>query len=290
MINISLCFDKNYMPMGLAVMRSIIDVHSNMEIKFFLIVDMDQGSIEALKLEIQELSVEFEVATVDPALFSNLTTKGHITRAAFMRLELGRTFPNLDKLLYLDSDLIVTDSLWGIWNTDLSVNPLAAVKNAGKDGTKRLGLSASHQYFNSGVMLLDMKYFRENNVRESAYLWLEENNSSRAFHDQDALNVIYESKVTILPMRYNLQAFWYRFFLSAEANLQNEIIAEHKIRHILHFSSGRKPWQKGDMHPFKKQFLNFYRAEKTVASNSLTDYVKLAYLWCYYVFVKMKLS
>lgn len=290
MIKIALCFDANYMHMALAVVRSVLDFHNKDDLTFFFIVDMSDTDLQALKEELSTIGVAYHVACVDPENFKNLSTKGHITRAAFMRLELDRTFPELDKVLYLDSDLIVTSSLSQIWNMDLTQKPLAAVANAGKDGSKRLGLSSNHVYFNSGVLLLDLNYFRENNIRERAYKWLEENNSSRAFHDQDAFNVLYEDKAHTLPKRFNMQAFWFRFFFSANQDLQDEIAQEFKQCGVVHFSSGRKPWQKGDMHPMKETFLKYYKGNILESENSIKEHMKRMYLFFYYWRVKSKLG
>jgi lipopolysaccharide biosynthesis glycosyltransferase len=246
--------------------------------------------IRLLETELSNLGITFNVSSVDPNNFKNLSTKGHITRAAFMRLELARTFADLEKLLYLDSDLVVTGSLNELWNIDLNDKPIAAVINAGKDGSVRLGLSEEHQYFNSGVLLLDLNYFRQNDIRQRAYKWLEENNSSRAFHDQDAFNVLYEKKVHILPKRYNMQAFWFRFYFSSQKTLKADIKKEYKKHKIIHFSSGRKPWQEGDMHPMKRVFLKYYKGEITTSSDSLAEKLKRAYLYCYYTLLKLRLN
>lgn len=289
MINIALCFDLNYKEMALAVVRSVLSHSDKNNCAFYLVVDMDECEIQKTSEQLTAIGAAFYIKTVDQTLFEGLTTKGHITRAAFMRLELARIFPELTKVLYLDSDLVVTGDVQTLWHIDMDNKPLAAVKNAGKDGTARLGLSRSHVYFNSGVMLMDLTFYRAQNVRERAYQWLQENNASRAFHDQDALNVIYEDKVHELPIRFNMQAFLYRFYLSYSKQQQQEIKDENAKKLIVHFSSGRKPWQKGDLHPYGKLFLEHYVAPKTATNTAFSETLKRVYLWLYYRVVMFKL-
>ena len=288
MINLALCFDFKYKEMALAVVRSILANTEASNCSFYLVVDMTEDQIRATAKYLDSLSVKYLIKTVDQRLFQGLATKGHITRAAFMRLELARIFPNLEKVLYLDSDLIFTQDVRNIWETDIEGKPLAAVRNAGKSATQRLGLTSSHVYFNSGVMIMDLDYYRRENVRERAYKWLQENNDSRAFHDQDALNVIYQDKVFELPYRFNMQAFLYRFFFSFSEEERERIVQEESEKVVVHFSSGRKPWHKGDLHPHRKLFNKYYFGEETPPLNSVAEFLKRAYLRLYYSALRLK--
>lgn len=288
MINLALCFDFKYKEMALAVVRSILENTEVSNCSFYLVVDMDDAQIRATARYLDSLSVKYLIKTVDQKLFQGLTTKGHITRAAFMRLELARIFPNLEKVLYLDSDLIFIKDVRDIWETDIEGKPLAAVRNAGKSATQRLGLTPSHVYFNSGVMIMDLEYYRRENVRERAYKWLQDNNDSRAFHDQDALNVIYQDKVFELPYRFNMQAFLYRFFFSFADEERARIVQEESEKVVVHFSSGRKPWHRGDLHPHRELFMKYYFGDETPSPKSIAEFLKRTYLRLYYYAVRLK--
>ena len=290
MINLALCFDLKYKEMALAVVRSVLAHSEASSCRFYLVVDMDDAEIKETSNHLESLSANYLIQTVDQTLFEGLTTKGHISRAAFMRLELARIFPDLKRVLYLDSDLILTEDVRNIWDTDTRGKPLAAVRNAGKSATERLGLTPSHVYFNSGVMIMDLEYYRRENVRERAYTWLQKNNESRAFHDQDALNVIYQDEVFELPYKYNMQAFLYRFFFSFDKKEREKIIQGDRAKVVLHFSSGRKPWHQGDLHPHRKLFMKYYSGVETPAPKSIVEFLKRMYLRLYYFAVRLRLK
>lgn len=116
---------------------------------------------------------------------------------ARVRLAMAKMLPNEDKILYLDADTVVCDSLEPIWQTDMTGKWLGMVDEV-YGGYKPFG----EHYFNCGVMLMNLKQIREDKIDDAwidffnhNYIWLGE---------QDTLNRFYrEDKFVSLPSRYN---------------------------------------------------------------------------------------
>ena len=179
-----------------------------------------------------------------------------LTRAALFRLLLPELLPNVDRLIYLDSDIVVRGSLRPLWETPLDEYQLGAVRDAGAPfaagplGTnwRDLGFEASDPYFNSGVLLMPLRTWRETHVSTRAREVLR--GTSTRFGDQDALNAVLRGKWLELPRRWNLQTTDAEQRSFAWALWPEEVAdaLEHAV--IVHYTEREKPWHAGNRHPF----------------------------------------
>lgn len=119
---------------------------------------------------------------------------------------------NVDKLIYLDVDTIVQDDISKLWNTPLGDHTIAAVQDPGKTvdcawagipNYKELGLTADTKYFNSGVLMIDPKKWREQNVAAEVIAALGKYREHVRMADQYGINVIMANKWLELDPKWN---------------------------------------------------------------------------------------
>ena len=108
----------------------------------------------------------------------------------------------MDKILYIDADTLVTGPLQKLYGTNMGNNLIAAVSDAGAAERKQqLGFSKEEQYFNAGVLLLNLRQIRRENLEP---LWLKMVNENQyPWPDQDILNITCRKRVKWLPRQYN---------------------------------------------------------------------------------------
>ncbi len=181
-----------------------------------------------------------------PGKYAGIPDSFHVTSASCLKFDLPHLLPHLDRVLYLDGDVLVREDLRALYETELGDRPAAAVKDIGLDDN---ALGIPH-YFNAGVMLLNLKQLRE----EGAPAALEEMRRTRTdltYMDQDCSNLLFAGRVRLLPMRYNcLYSIFQRmrnqyplerinrFFGTSYASL--EALAGDAA--ILHLAGHDKPW------------------------------------------------
>ena len=170
---------------------------------------------------------------------------------------------NIDRVLYLDSDLLVLDDLNKIWNIPLKDNLLGAVPDQApnirfrkvKSSARADGSDAEKFYFNSGVMLINLKLWRKINFGETLRNFFFANHVSLEFPDQDTLNGCVENRWEILSDRWNLlEPTFYsqgRKLLNLSRKEYLELIS---FPGIVHFTGDSKPWISKSDHPYKKLF------------------------------------
>ncbi|HEX9061627.1 MAG TPA: glycosyltransferase, partial [Clostridia bacterium] len=178
---------------------------------------------------------------------------------------------NIEKVIYLDCDIVVRSDISELWNTDVSRCFLAAVEDCGIEDSgwyavklkKKLGMKRKERYFNAGVLVMNLKKLREDNIPEKIREFLVENAEKVEFADQDGLNAILRSKWLPLSREWNQQVAF------CELSYQRKIIWEDmliavKDPKIVHYTTSyyitTKPWNYMDEHPFKKEYYRYLGA------------------------------
>ncbi len=179
---------------------------------------------------------------VDLALLENFAISEHVSRMTYARL-LIPYFLNADvpKVLYLDSDVLALGELAPLWNTDLDGRVVGAVLDdldpcikSDKAGLERVPRVAN--YFNAGVLLIDLNRWRNEQVSEKALQYLSKYPRAR-FWDQDALNVVCDGRWQQLDARWNFQDLAGRL-----EGMETKLVSADPRPGIVHFVSNAKPW------------------------------------------------
>lgn len=176
------------------------------------------------------------------------------SEAALLKFELPNLLKRYSKVLYLDGDILVKDDLSELYNTDITENICAATYDTGRLYSQNPKFIKYPQYFNSGVMLLNLTIMRKENTSEKLY---ETKKRSTNFNlmDQDVFNEVFNNQVKIIDIKYNCLIInlkrackkydfkdLNKLYGNKYTSLQN---IEYKAS-ILHFSSKDKPWKYTD--------------------------------------------
>jgi lipopolysaccharide biosynthesis glycosyltransferase len=246
-MNIASVSDSQYALCATITFLSIVS-NTKAFVRFFLI---DVGIPEPKKRMIQNTLAKYsncslEFIPVNEVMFAKiadmrLREHTHITKAAYAKLLFQYLLPDLDKVLYVDGDILATDDFADIYATDISACFLAACPDWGGDikgsAKARLRLSDSARYFNSGLMLINLKKWREANVFPYFKAWYRQFHYLMLLHDQEVLNGVFADKVRILDARWNIQ----RSIMSSYFIENAEGITMTKGAY--HFTGAFKPWR-----------------------------------------------
>lgn len=249
-IPVFLSSDNRYSPLVATTILSIME-NTDSFVEFFI---LDGGIWEEFKLEIKTLCANFancsiEFIKVDAEVeFKGLPVRLHFTRDMYARFLIPRLRPRLEKVIYSDVDVIFNDDIRKLYEEDLGKYPLGAVPyNYGylnpdqsqiNEFHDRLNLSKKHQYFESGLLLIDCEKWRKEGYTEKLI------NQTGLCHadsiltpDQDVLNKVFEcnykkldNKYIVVPDRVNVLV---------ASDFTREAIRKP---FIYHFAGASKPW------------------------------------------------
>ena len=188
--------------------------------------------------------------------------KQRLSKVVFYRCVLASILPlQVTKVLYLDCDLLVLSSLDELWDTDLGGVALAVVPDAYTVNVRhcqRLGYDAADNYFNGGVLLLNLAYWRGHGLEQQCKHFYQAHADRMLYNDQDLLNGMFHGHKVLLDMKWNVQESAYR--ISQKGLADDSPLYMETLKHpsILHYS-GRKPWQYHCMHPLRMLYFEYER-------------------------------
>lgn len=250
MINICFASDDNYaMPTGTAIASILKNAAKEDELSIYIIesgiTQQNKDKILALK-SIKDCNIQFVPASnCDFSQYAKVTTCPHITIPAYYRLKVASLFPHLDKILYLDGDLVVKKSLKELYNENITDYICAGVRvirdEKGKDVYDKL-------HVNSGVLLFNLKKMREENTEEVLAKYAIKNIDNIKNGDQDIINFALEGKIKEIDSKYNIQT------------CNCYYISDYSMDYtIIHYIGPTKPWKFGSFMPFKSEFFKYLK-------------------------------
>lgn len=194
---------------------------------------------------------------------------GQWSAAAYARLYMPELLPHLDKVIYLDCDVLVADSLLPIWETDLRGFSCAAASEPFSALHKQnIGLKAEDIYFNTGVMLIHLEDWRKARAKERFLECFAKHCGRVPYVDQGLLNEVFAGQVLMLPARYNVYTEYFdfsygeieRYRAGRFAYSKDEIkraVAEPAVIHLTGSFLTARPWCEGSGHPYAEKWLQY---------------------------------
>lgn len=196
----------------------------------------------------------------------------HISIETYYRYILAELFPDFDKVIYIDADILVSGSLKDLYSMDLQDIYLAGVNDhyvagVGKDGNPTLspdykewiGFERGELYLNAGVLLMNLKKMREDGIVEKLFENTIRLDGKIKFQDQDILNITMQGKLKALPSIFN--------YTDQAKRDDNAEMSEIKI---IHYNGPAKPWDNVTFADFQESFVELYR-------NYVNEYNELIY-------------
>ena len=188
----------------------------------------------------------------------------YISPICYSRLAIADVLPEtMDKVLYLDVDTIIREDLTPLWETPLDGYAIGAVMDTSNNDIRhfnRLRIPANAGLFNSGVLLVNLAWWREHHAADIFRKYITDFPDRFYFHDQDVLNATLWNHRKPLPLKWNCQsAFFYKIghvFYDWWA-VEKELKEATAHPAILHFISAEKPWIEGCLHPMTDEFFRY---------------------------------
>jgi lipopolysaccharide biosynthesis glycosyltransferase len=247
--HIALCVGGAYVTPGAVVVGSLVRhlrTHDPVEIWVF-----HSGISEADELLYQravrsgEQAVRLHLGPIPAEILAMAVESDYITAETFGRLALPRLLPaSVSRVLYLDADLFVRGNLAELLELDLGDALVAGVREAtdpflgslnGLEHVFELGLDPRRPYFNAGVLLMDLVRLRRVEVEAKCLAYVRRYRPARM--DQDALNAVLHTGFLELPVRWNMEKY---YFKTEERRRRYDALL--KDARILHFEGHKKPW------------------------------------------------
>jgi lipopolysaccharide biosynthesis glycosyltransferase len=254
--------DQNFLIPGTVAIFSLLKNHPDKSFRIYIMSgDEDPVWIEPLIKLVREMGSEIVLISVSEELVSDLKINLHFSQAIFYRLFAADLIAE-QRVVYLDSDLIVHGNLDELWNIDLGDCPLAAVPDPMFQDFDRIGLTSHEGYFNSGVLVMNLDQWRKMDLGKKVRDFIQENVDSISFPDQCGLNAILKGHWFRLSPKWNIQTG----FMDKKPKAFSELyfsteVLEESIKNpkVIHFTGAFKPWNMGGDHPFKFLFWKYLR-------------------------------
>ena len=243
-MNILTATDENYAPWCGVMLTSLLKYNRDYDIHIYILLDdvsqenKDKFNLLHSNIHLIELK-EFDFESWVPTL----PLGEYLSRTTWARLALGDVLPDdVHKVLHIDADTIVLGSLKELWETALDVDTAAAAIDEYRDATY-LGMKGL--YFNAGVILFNVDYFRNNNIKEKSIQFIRQHSDIMRFHDQDVLNKMFEGHVIFKHRKFNLTCYGNvisdELRNDADFKQDKEAVFSNDVR-IYHFVGKVKPW------------------------------------------------
>ena len=207
--------------------------------------------------------------SVDTMLENAGVRKWSESYATFYKIFICCGMKEIDRILYIDSDTVILDSLEELCDYDMD-GYACAMAGSGMTGTLKrfMGLT---EYFNAGVIYFNLDYWRKNNV-EQAFINAINSDEGKKFTivgDETLINAVLKGKIKKLPLKYNVESSWGRWGWNQKLYPQLNWTGENKpyytdaeileamahpvIGHYVDLTTGR-PWDYLNDNPFRKEF------------------------------------
>ncbi|MED4209304.1 glycosyltransferase family 8 protein [Priestia megaterium] len=199
----------------------------------------------------------------------NLNMENHISINAYARLFLSKILEkSIGKIIYLDCDSIINGSLSSLWRLDISNYYVAGVCDTVSDNTKlKINLDLNKSYINSGMLLINLKKWREEDVEKKFLKFIELYNGNVFHHDQGVINGVLNEKILLLHPKYNAMTPFYtmdreqmmQYYGLKNYYIEDELVEAKRSPVFIHYTPAfvNRPWIKGCKHPLASLYKKY---------------------------------
>ena len=264
MIHIACCSNEKLAPMFGVVVTSVgINVTSDDVMMYLLHNGLKDSTVKRLQKIANRYNVGLKFLEIDLGILKDCPTNTKLHYANVMtyaRFLLPSMLANLDKVIYLDCDLVVCKDLKSLWETDVNDIAVAMAPDYNYNNEETLGRLGGHvsNYLNSGVIVMNLDYWRKHDVQNRLLSYIIDKGNELIYNDQDALNVILNDERRQLSARYNVTPYYFHRNLDNYPKEMHEEIREARIDPVVfHYLGPIKPWSLGCYLPGKKLFMKY---------------------------------
>ncbi len=256
-ITILFCIDNNYAVQTATSISSII--RSNPNQSFNVNIAFFGRDVQKTDMIFKGFCVfpnlSLTIIDLEETLFYSLPTTKQFSKSIYARLVFDKFVDEgIDRILYLDADTIIRGDLRPLWETNLNGAVLGAVRDFFRANPTEIGFVEDQPYFNSGMLLIDRKLWRQRNCEVKVLDLLTKSGQLMSWMDQDALNIVLNGQVKFVGLEYNFQP------RCADVKASFLYLSEQTYRSlrknpvIVHYTTSFKPWNAA----FRVHYSNWY--------------------------------
>ncbi len=256
-IPIFFAVDDGYCPFLAVAIQSLIDNASAEYTYLIKILNTDIseenkrkiGKYERENVDIEFVDLNYYIQKVKDKLY----TRDYYSKTTYFRLFLPNLYPQYDKVLYLDSDIVILDDIAKLYNTDMGDNLVAAAPDdviqsmpVFQDYVEKVvGVADSRRYFNAGILLMNLHELRRFKFQEK-FVYLLDKIKFAVAQDQDYLNRLCKGRVKLLDRTWDRMPI-------PDPKIKTEDVK------LVHYNLAFKPWHFEDI--LYKEFFWMYAQE-----------------------------
>lgn len=271
-INVVCSADNNYI-VPLQVMLKSLALNTKERVNVFIFeFDISEESKKRIISSTKESTLNVSFCTCKGVSGYDFKISDTITYAAYFRIFIADILPEIDRCIYLDCDIIVEKDIKELWETNIENKTLGAVTEMNPDAQvvssieglplyKMLRIPKDTEYFNSGVLLLNLKQWREKGYTSKIIKYLVENKNEILWHDQDGLNALLWNDRYKLNPQWNVMTALYRCADYKKSTFNDASLFEEVKENpwIIHFTDVEKPWCDYCDNPMKYKYYDYLK-------------------------------
>lgn len=236
--------DDEYIPFLAVTLQSLVEHSSsknNYVIKVLYTHINDENKKKIKKFEKENINIEFvDLNYYIKKVKDKLYTRDYYSNTTYFRLFLPDLYPQYNKVLYVDSDTVILRDIAELYNIDIGTNLVAGVPDGAVQQIKIfqdyvekvVGVADYNNYFNAGILLMNLDEMRKFKFQEK-FLYLLETVKFSVAQDQDYLNRLCKGRAKIIDRGWNVMPI-------------NGEIEKEKIK-LIHYNLDSKPWHFDDV-------------------------------------------
>ena len=263
-MNLLLTLDENYLlPCKVMLDSFFASNPQEKDVTVYLLHSaIPDGKLAELEAFCAAFGAKLIPIAVEPTLFENAPTSKRYPKEMYYRLLSPLILPRqVERVLYLDPDMLIINPLRPLWEQNLGGRFFAAASHTGltemANEINQRRLDTEHEYFNSGVMLIDLKAARSLVTAEDVFRCVSEHEKELILPDQDVFNMLYGKQT--LPVEdvlwnYDVRNYAKYLIRSSGSHDLNWVMDNTAV---LHFCGKNKPWHTDYKNPFGMLYLHY---------------------------------
>jgi lipopolysaccharide biosynthesis glycosyltransferase len=260
--------DNNYAQhLGVMLVSLLENTSTPSRIEIYVIDGGITSQVQELLNQcVSNYGCKIRFLTIQPEVYQKFKESPVASYATYFRIFIPALLDaSVEKILYLDCDMVVKGDIAKLWEVDISQFYVGAVENPGMEyigeyGTqlkRNLGMLGKSRYFNAGVLLMNLTKWREDGITEKVSDFLIQHFEKTVFADQDALNAVLKDGWLQLPYEWNQQTTFYEQRKRKTAG--EDMLQAIRNPRIIHYIYSPKPWFYMNQHPLKKEYYRYLK-------------------------------
>ncbi len=281
-----LAADENFaMPLAATIRSALDNLSPDRKLRLFIFSSgLSDDTKKRLEHSWPNGRYQITWVTVDASMIADLPISTYYNHTAYYRILMPWLLPkHITRAIYLDADMIVRADVGRLWDESFDGHSCMAVQDlsmlfidapsgiANYDRCQRhlglanpvanyreLGLDPRAPYLNSGLMVVDISAWRNDDVANRLLSCLRENSAHVKWADQYALNVVFCGRWKQLDRRWNQAACIFRYPSWRLSPFDSATLRQlREDPYVIHFTTGDKPWLATCLHPSRKLFYEY---------------------------------